>query len=91
MPQTLATSDKRERESPGVSGPLCKQSKMAEGKGVVDKNLPLSKNDEKLDKMLELLESLKKGQESLQKKHLTANLKNLEMKWLKQYLIRYGR
>ena len=67
MPQTPATRDKRERESPGVSGPLCKQSKMAEGKGEVDKNVTLSKNDEKLDKMQELLESLKKGQESLQK------------------------
>ena len=69
MPQTPATRDKRERESPGVSGPLCKQSKMAEGEseGQVDTNLALSKNDEKLDKMMELLESLKKGQESLQK------------------------
>ena len=69
MPQTPAARDKRERESPGVSGPLCKQSKMAEGEGEgqVDTNLALSKNDEKLDKMMELLESLKKGQESLQK------------------------
>ena len=38
MPQTPAARDKRERESPGVSGPLCKQSKMAEGEGQVDTN-----------------------------------------------------
>ena len=51
MPQTPAARDKQEHVSPGVSGPLCKQSKMAEGEGEgqVDTNLALSKNDEKLD------------------------------------------
>ena len=65
MPQTPVTRDKRERESPGVTGPLSKHSKMAEGES--DMSSATSKNDEKLDKMMEMLESLKRGQESLQK------------------------
>ena len=65
MHQTPVTRDKRERESPGVTGPLSKQSKMAEGES--DMSSATSKNDEKLDKMMEMLESLKRGQESLQK------------------------
>ena len=65
MPATPGTRDKRERESPGLTSPLCKQSKMAAGE--VDLNLIVSKNEEKLDKMMEMLEGLKKGQESLQK------------------------
>ena len=59
------TRDKRERESPGITGPLSKQSKMAKGES--DMSSTTSKNDEKLDKMMEMLESLKRGQESLQK------------------------
>ena len=73
MHQTPVTRDKRERESPGVTGPLSKQSKMAEGES--DMSSTTSKNDEKLDKMMEMLESLKRGQESLQKR-LIANLRN---------------
>ena len=64
------TRDKKERESPGLTSPLCKQSKLAEGEA--DLNLTLSKNEDKIDKMIEMLESLKKGQESLQKTRETA-------------------
>ena len=59
MSTTPALSVKRDRDSPGVTSPLSKQSKMAENSA--------QNNDERLDKMMELLEGLKRGQESLQK------------------------
>ena len=59
MSTTPAPSVKRDRDSPGVTSPLSKQSKMAENSA--------QNNDERLDKMMELLEGLKRGQERLQK------------------------
>ena len=59
MSTTPAPSVKRDRDSPGVTSPLSKQSKMADNSA--------QNNDERLDKMMELLEGLKRGQESLQK------------------------
>ena len=59
MSVTPATSGKRDRDSPGVTSPLSKQSKMGDNSA--------SKDGDRIDKMMELLESLKKGQESLQK------------------------
>ena len=65
MTSTPVTREKRERESPGVTSPLYKHSKMAEGED--DMSSTKSKNEDRLDKMMEPLEGLKKGQESLQK------------------------
>ena len=65
MTSTPVTREKRERGSPSVTSPLYKHSKMAEGEG--DMSSTKSKNEDRLDKMMELLEGLKKGQESLQK------------------------
>lgn len=59
MSTTPTPSVKRGRDSPGVTSPLSKQSKMA------DNSAP--NNDERLDKMMQLLEGIKRGQESLQK------------------------
>ena len=59
MSVTPGTSGKRGRDSPGVTSPLSKQSKMG--------NNSASKDGDRIDKMMKLLESLKKGQESLQK------------------------
>ena len=59
MSVTPATSGRRDRDSPGVTSPLSKQSKMDDNSA--------SKDGDRIDKMMELLESLKKGQESLQK------------------------
>ena len=60
MNVTPATSGKQDRDSPGVTSPLSKQSKMGDNSA--------SKDGDRIDKMMELLKGLKKkGQESLQK------------------------
>ena len=58
-PATSGKRGKRDRDSPGVTSPLSKQSKMGDNSA--------SKDGDRIDKMMELLESLKRGQESLQK------------------------
>lgn len=69
MNATPSNAEKRGRESPGLTSPLCKQTKMADtaenfssGQSLSDMTL-----NDRMDKMFELLTSLKKGQESLQK------------------------
>ena len=54
MPQTPVTRGKREHGSFGVSCPSCIQAKIT--KGEVDMSLAFSKNEETLDKMMQLLE-----------------------------------
>ena len=66
MSVTPVTREKRERESPGTTSPLYKQTKMADSDTDMSPSAQSSYND-RLDKMMELLTSLKKGQESLQK------------------------
>jgi hypothetical protein len=63
--------EKRDRESPGLTSPLCKQSKMAtsdiDGNSCASPVLSTSGLSERMDKMMEILMAVKKGQESLQK------------------------
>ena len=61
MSYTPVSREKRDRDSPGVTSPVSNQSKMTDNSS----NRP--QDNDRLDKMMELLESLKKGQESLQK------------------------
>ena len=61
MSYTPVSREIQDRDSPGVTSPLPKQSKMTDNSS----NRP--QDNDRLDKTMDLLESLKKGQESLQK------------------------
>ena len=59
MNNTSISREKRDRDSPGVTSPLCKQSKMT-GSESEDASPSQSVEKYRLDKMMELLTSLKK-------------------------------
>lgn len=68
MSATPIAGEKRERESPGITSPLCKQTKMSDSESEMNSSAqPSNGEKQKHEKMMELLMSLKKGQETLQK------------------------
>ena len=72
MTTTPSGREKRPLQSPGTPSPVHKQSKMAEQDANTSEFQSFSSSskqsqDERIDKMMEILLSVKKGQESLQK------------------------
>ena len=90
MSDISSEREKRERESPEVTSPLCKQAKMADGNSEsrkCDSPLPCNMTEKKMDKVMEIISSLKKGQESL-KKTFDRKSKSFEKIFCLQQMIR---
>ena len=72
MSKTPKQTSKRELESPGTNSPIYKQSKMADSRVSPEQKSKSSENgsnpsdiSSRMDKMFEILDILRKGQESL--------------------------